>query len=279
MNFLNTMKIFEIRFGFFLALAILALGVYGCFTTEAPKTDLAGTSVSTGNPGSVKISFKEGDSQTVFSGKLEIFGSTQVPLPDLKPGPLAIFIVSDTFNAELSPENLRSIADSAWPPTSKDGDSIYRFNVVASDLRRGTIIRNLSYLKKSGKIISTDSSKTAVDSNGLQLRDAHLVPLVNVTAITKGKFLASYDNYLFILGTGYIAIGDSGTHYTFTGIPSGIHDLKWLTVWKQGLGPAEVRDSLLFYELKSPFNTQGTGVFVIDDTARSTIPIPPNFRE
>lgn len=265
-------------FGIPAILAALALGVYGCFTTETPKADLAGTSVSTGNPGSVKISFKEGDSPTVFSGKLEIFGATQVPLPNLKPGPLAIIAVSDTISTVLSPENLRSIADSAWPSKSKDGDSIYRFNVVVSDVRRGAILRNLAYLKKDGKVVSMDSSRPTADTNAVLDRDASLVPLVSITAVTKGEFRSTYDHYLFIMGTGYIAVGDSGTRYTFTGIPSGIHNLNWLPVWKKGLGPVSNPDSLRYYGLESPFNTEGNGEFVIDVSTSSTFPIPFDFR-
>lgn len=268
----------KFRSGVLPALATLALGVYGCFTTESPKTDLAGTSVSTGNPGSVKVSFKEGDSLTVFSGKLEVFGATQVPLPDLKPSPLAWFTVDTGTSTVLSPESLHSIADSAWPSTSKEGDSIYRFNVVISDLKRATILRNFAYHRKSMKVISMDSLNSTADSNGVLHRDAPLVPLVKITAITKGKFSLERDQYLFIMGTGYIAEGDSGKTYTFTGIPSGIHDLKWMSVWKKGHGLASTVDSLLVYDLRAPFDTEGNGVFVINDTVHTAIPIPPNYR-
>lgn len=259
-------------------LASLVIGVFGCFTTETPTTGIAGTSVSTGNPGSVKVSFKDGDSQTVFSGRLEIFGATQVPLPDLKPDPLAMFTVNSATSAVLSPESLRTIADSAWPSTSKDGDSVYRFNVVLSDSRRATILRDLAYLRKGGKVVSLDSLNSTADSNGVLHRDAPLVPLISITAVTKGNFAADHDQYLFIMGTGYIAKGDSGKRYSFEGIPSGSHDLKWLTVWKKGLGPASNYDSLQVYELRSPFNTEGTGVFAIDDSSHTTIPIPKSFR-
>lgn len=277
-NRLNLMNRLKFRSGLLPALATFALGVYGCFTTESPKTDLAGTSVSTGNPGSVKISFKEGDSPTVFSGKLEIFGATQVPLPDLKPGPLALLTVDTATSAVLSPDKLHSIADSAWPSTSKEGDSIYRFNVVISDPQRATILRDLAYLRKSRKVISMDSLKSDADSNGVLDRDAPLVPLVKITAITKSQSIANYDRYLFIMGTGFIAEGDSANKYTFPSLPGGIHDLKWLTVWKKGLGPASNYDSLLAYDLRVPFSTEGNGVFVVNDTVHTAIPIPPNYR-
>jgi hypothetical protein len=84
------------------------------FETKSPG-DLAGTSISTGNPGLLKASFKLDSQPLNYSGWVMIFASTQIPVPRFQPVLLKRWVIANTKELLLGPEMLKGIADSSWP--------------------------------------------------------------------------------------------------------------------------------------------------------------------
>lgn len=228
-------------------LAALALGAFlglPCCTDDR----VAGSSVTTGNPTEIQVGFTEHGSEVAFSGRVALYGATQIPVPGFQPAPLDSWDLSDAKVFNLTIASLQDIPDSLWPKGSTVGDSLRLFNLVATNSTRGSITRNLAYrVKKKDFALPEGSWKPgkregqALVAAGLTVREkweAYLKP----AAINPTKH-----NYLYLPGTGFSALSKCG-RFEFQSIPTGSHPLAFLTTGKN-FGSSVPEDSVSVYNV------------------------------
>lgn len=220
-------------------------------------TMMAGTSAGTGNPTEIQLGFLDSTGPAPFTGWVDVFAATQIPVPGFRSQPLAHFQVDNAREFVLKGEDLASITDTLWPQSSRDGDSLVRFNVVATGEKTGVILRGFGY-----RVLSKDFSMAGVDSARKVNEErvgvkAALMPLVEAHAKMDPRSLDFKDkNYLFVYGTGISAKVDSGSgRFTFARVPKGHHEIAFISIpRKPGIG----NDSIAVYGSVSPLNTDKT---------------------
>ena len=68
---------------------------------------VAGSSVTTGNPTEIQVSFTGENGPVALTGRVDVYGATQVPIPGFNPDPLASFDVADKQDFRLASEDCR----------------------------------------------------------------------------------------------------------------------------------------------------------------------------
>lgn len=193
-----------------------------CFQEKADNGNLAGTSVGTGNPGKLTVSFTEDGAPSSFSGTVEVYASTQIPIPPYHPEPLAKFVVLDSSSLEIAFADIDSISDSLWPVRSRKGDSIFLFNLVVKGDSTGAVIQGL-VLNRNMKALQRIESISMHGSN-LEV----LVPLAHMDTLVTYVPLKTLDSvshsYMFLYGSGYFAKSDSG-RFQFPPMPRQSYEL------------------------------------------------------
>jgi hypothetical protein len=227
---------------------------------------VAGTSVGTGNPTEIAISFKNDSGSVPVTGSLSVYASTQIPLPGLRTEPLLTVAVSGGTHATLNAESFHGLADSLWPKTSiRDG--AYLFNLVISDAKAGAILRGFSYRKSRNDFVPREEDSLASGSIRMGVTGT-LTPLVPVTCTVDDRMLNGLkDHFVFLYGTGYIAQSDSGK-FTFPALPKGMHHAYLLSITREDTGgvlaPSKVRIYGLNLDLDSDSSTALTRTQVLD---------------
>lgn len=245
------------------------MGLPNCvFETKSPG-DMAGTSISTGNPGSIKTSFKLDSLPLSFSGWVKIFASTQISIPHFQPEPLKRWVIADAKELVLGPEMLNGIADSSWPQTSHLGDSVYSFNIVFEGDSIGAIVRDLQYFGIEKKI---GLGGNAILASPLE-RTTSFSRLERLSAFVSPERLSSLRNhYLFIYGTGYSAIGNDG-YFDFPLLPKDAYKLAYIALPRKDAGHLSGQDSANIYSAATTIDT-GTRITleIGDITERIRLP-------
>lgn len=211
---------------------------------------LAGSSVTTGNPTEIQVGFTGENGPVAISGRVDIYGATQVPIAGFHHEPLATYDVNGKEDFLLNASRFDGIADSLWPMGSKDGDSLVRFNLVVTGVKQGAILRNLVFLLNQGKFMLMDGSWKE-GAGGVGLVSVGITDLVEYNAVIDPKILSDKRlNYLFLKGTGYSAKSDSG-HFRFPGVPMGTHPISFISLPDKGqiLDP---EDSAYVYGVDKP---------------------------
>ena len=224
------------------AWAILA----GCgFALVRCEMQTAGSSVTTGNPTEIAVSFTGDGTPTSLTGRVEIYGATQIPVPGFRPEPLARFDV-DGKEFRLNPGHFEGIADSLWPIGSKDGDTLARFNLVVTGDNVGSIVRGMAIRLKALEFTLETGLEKARESKVAKV-EAGVAPLVEYRAFINLESRPKDRLYfLFISGTNFSAKSDSGK-FVFPSIPGGTHKLSYLSLPGESLTTAE--DSATVYGL------------------------------
>src|SRR5688500_10651071 len=75
--------------------------------------EVAGSSVTTGNPTEIQVSFTGENGPVAIAGRVEIYAATQIPIPGFRPEPLARHDVNGTAFI-LTASHFEGIADSLW---------------------------------------------------------------------------------------------------------------------------------------------------------------------
>ena len=233
----------------------------------------AGSSVGTGNPTEIKISFTGGSGPAALKGRVDIFAATQIPVPGYRPEPLASIPVDGAMELILRAEILAGIPDSLWPKSSASGDSLYRFNLVVAGDSQGVVLRGLDYRRRSGEFaLTAPDLKAKQESGGRWLLDAAMAKLVDAGARIDPEILdPTKKHYLFLAGTNLFALADSG-RFEFKSIPEGSYEMSFLSLPLQhSVGS---RDSADVYGLISKLNTSRSDSIEVGDIIE-VVPLPP----
>jgi hypothetical protein len=192
-------------------------------------TQVAGSSVTTGNPTEIQVSFTGDGQPTALTGRVELYGATQIPVPGFQPEPLASFEVDGKEMFTLKAGDLNGIADSLWALGSKEGDSLVRFNLVVTGEREGAILRDLAYRIKEGEFALQEADSKRVVEDRARIV-AKINPMTDYQAIIDPSRLDP-DRllFLFLAGTGYAAESDGG-FFAFPSLPEGSHSLSFITL-------------------------------------------------
>ncbi len=234
----------------------------------------AGTSVGTGNPTEIQVAFTQDVAGTPLSGRLELYATTQIPVPGFHPSPLATVAFSHADKVAITSDALKNVADSLWPAGSVEGDSIYHFNLVVMGDSAGAVVRDFGWNKLSkGFTVVTG----ALRSGDVEAISVGLKPWAPAAVrIDSAELSPNKDNYLFLYGTGFSARGVGG-RFDFSALPPGAQNA-YLISLPTHADDASGADSLFIYGLKSSIqaggtNSVGVGTFV------GEVPLPDSLKK
>lgn len=138
---------------------------------------LAGSSVTTGNPTEIQVSFTDENGPVALAGRVDVYGSTQVPVPGFDSEPLASVEVSGQKDVILKPGHFTAIPDTMWPEGSLEGDSLAHFNLVITGDGKGAILRDMTWRRKAGEFILGSIYTQARKQKAESRLEAGLTPL------------------------------------------------------------------------------------------------------
>lgn len=233
---------------------------------------LAGSSVGTGNPVEIKVSFTGASGPAALTGSVDVFAATQIPVPGFRTEPIASFPVNGATEVMVRAEALGAIPDSLWPKSSRQGDSLFTFNLVVSGAAQGAIIKGLIYRKKEGDFaLKPEDVEKFSDREARGDVKAALVDLVGAEArVDPASLYPDRNYYLFIRGTRFSALADSG-RFVFPSLPKGVHELAYLSLPKEK--PGGTNDSAYVHALNLPLNTQSSDSLSVGGIIES-VPLP-----
>lgn len=248
-------------------MAAAALALAGCVER------LAGTSVGTGNPTEIQVAFRDSTGAPVaVTGALQVYASTQIPVPGFAPNPLLTVDVAGASSASLKAEAFRGLADSLWPKGSIDSGA-YAFNVVVAGGTQGAILRGFSFRKDGAAFDQrAQAAGDAIHGKVAEI-EGTVLPLVDVEcALDTNNISMNWDNYLFLYGTGYAAKGVKGG-FVLHGIPRMRHSVSFISVPGKDTPAGGGTDSLFVYGLKVDIVPDMVNQAQLGDL-QSRLPIP-----
>ena len=202
-------------------LALCGLAV--AFALARCETQVAGTSVGTGNPTEIQVSFKNDSGSMAVTGPLSVYASTQIPVPGFSPGPMVSLPVTGTTHATLTVQALATLADSLWPKTSVE-NGLYKFNIVVTGENHGVILKGLSFKKKDGVFVLRDEDSKSPRTGTVAAVEGAMTPLVLYQGVFDSTTMsANWDYHLFLYGTGFTGKGDGG-RFTIPKLPFGQYE-------------------------------------------------------
>lgn len=201
---------------FALAGVAAALALAGC------EEQVAGTSVGTGNPTEIQVSFRDdADAAVALTGTLKVYASTQVTVQGYRPEPL-ISIPVEGSGATLKAGDFAALHDSLWPAGSAQG-AARKFNVVVLGADMGGVLSGFAYLKDKGAFeLRAEDTKPAWDASGKSASiRGRIKGLVEFTGgVDTTTFSSALDYHMFMYGTGFTTPIVSG-RFTFPKLPDG----------------------------------------------------------
>jgi hypothetical protein len=197
------------------ALAWAALTLSGC------DGRIAGTSVGTGNPTEIQVGFRDSSgTPTPVTGSLQVYASTQIPVPGFAPQPLLSLDLAGASSASLKVEAFQGLADSLWPKGSVENGT-RKFNLVLIGLKEGFVLSGFGF-EKAAKGFSprTEDDKT-VWTGAKAVVTGVVAPLDTlIGSVDTATFSAKWSYHLFLYGTGFASQIEKGK-YRLTGVPRG----------------------------------------------------------
>jgi hypothetical protein len=194
-----------------------ALALAGC------EDRVAGTSVGTGNPTEIQVSFRDdADAAVPITGTMKVYASTQVTVSGYDPDPLLTVSLAGASKAALKADDFTSLHDSLWTAGSIQG-AARKFNVVVMGAANGGVLMGFAYLKDKGAFeLRAEDTKPVWDESG---KVAAIRGRIKGLAEFKGaidttKLSGSLDYQLFIYGTGFTSPVVGGT-FSFPKLPEG----------------------------------------------------------
>jgi len=248
-------------------MAAAALGLVGCDGL------LAGTSVGTGNPTEIQVAFRDSTGAAVaVTGSLQVYASTQIPVPGFAPNPLLTVDVAGASSASLKAEAFKGLADSLWPKGSIDSGA-YAFNMVVAGGTQGAILRGFSFRKDGGEFdLGMQKAGDAIHGKVAEI-EGSLAPLVDIEcALDTNELSMNWDNYLFLYGTGYAAKGIKG-EFVLHGIPRMPHAVSFISLPGKDNPSGGGNDSLFVYGLNVDIVPDKANQAQLGDL-QSSLPIP-----
>lgn len=236
---------------------------------------VAGTSVGTGNPTEIQVSFRnDSDAAVALTGSIRVYASTQIPVGGFLPAPLLTIPVDGGNHAGLKADAFKSLADSNWPKGSIE-NGIYKFNLVVTGQTSGTVLHGFSLNKIKGEFqLRPQDSALVVHENVATIKGG-LAPLITLSGnVDTTTFNAKWYYHLFIYGTGFTAKIEHG-EFAIENIPTGQYISHLLLVPSKDAGQSGV-DSSDIFSLGTPI---GIGVDTIRvGTKHDRVPLPDSLR-
>ncbi len=250
----------------------MALAFAGC------ETQVAGSSVGTGNPTEIQLGFKQGGNTTAISGRVDVYAATQVPVPGYSPLPLTSVAVTDEKSAILTAKDLGAIQDSLWPKTSLEGDSLYHFNLVVSGAAQGAILTGFSYRKGKGEFtIRPEDAATPRAGDAVSVTAA-LTELADASYVIDSSTLSqTKQSYLFLFGTGFSALGQGGK-FTFKNRPKGEYS-NYLVAIPSKDAVLQSGENFLFVYNTTGAIPSGADILLSVGSNQGMIPLPDSLRK
>jgi hypothetical protein len=239
---------------------LCALAIFTCVRNAGQE--VTSTSVTTGNPTGIRILFKRDTLPVSISGHVDFFATTQIPLPSYSPNPILRANISNANEFQLEPDILMGIADSLWPKTSIDADSIYHFNLVVSDSSVGILLKDFGWNKKNNSFRIQLSNGELIDENQKMDLNGNLVLLKEVVCnIDPVTMSPDRTNILFIYGTGFWTIEKNG-RFVFPALPKGEYELAHAGLPGRDR-PTSRFDSLDIYGINKKISTEKENFLII----------------
>jgi hypothetical protein len=256
-------------------LGLFLLLVSACVLQER-GSDVAGTSVGTGNPGKLKLGFNIEDSAYRFAGSISLFADRQISVPGVDPDPLAVFPVEPSNEFILAAENVAAIPDSIWPSNSRTGDSIRRFNLVVSNSSFGAIVKGIGLDLTRREFLPYDSQSAIVENRKFEVA-VELHPMKPLTAkINPIRLENTNHNFLFVYGSGFYAKSDSG-EFIFPPMPTIEYEMSFVSFPGENR-PTTSLDSSYIYGV-APIITHDSGEVRDVSGLIEQIPLPEAYKE
>ncbi|MDB5105494.1 MAG: hypothetical protein JWP91_3183 [Fibrobacteres bacterium] len=237
----------------------------------------AGTSVGTGNPTEIIVSFQGDSGSESINGTMDVYAYTQIPVPGFSPEPLVRVGIAGAMHAALKAATFQALADSLWPKTSIE-DGAYRFNVVVTGEHSGSILKGFSFRRKTGDfVLRAEDAKKALRNENVATVWGAMAPLAAFEcSIDPGSLIAQKDHYLFLYGTGFQVKGDSG-RFVFPAMPKAAYQVSMVSLPKKGEGGAGANDSVYVYGLTSGIEA-GKPNPLSFGPIQDTLPVPESLR-
>ncbi|HKP94593.1 MAG TPA: hypothetical protein VJ385_02440 [Fibrobacteria bacterium] len=230
---------------------ILALLHFACMVSQDRGRNSASTSVTTGNPTGIKLIFQKDSLPTPIFGTVDVFATTQIPVPSYQPLPLLRIHVSGATELFLDSADFITIPDSTWPKALVGNDSTLHFNIVVTCDKGGAIIRDFRYQKFDGSTLASKLRDPIYENESL-LEFVDLVPLVEIKCHIDTQTINPYKtHYLFQRGTGFFAVGKNGFFY-FPSLPMGSYNLSKISFPDGAHGPGSSNDYLFILGYAPP---------------------------
>ena len=221
------------------------------------EDQVAGTSVGTGNPTEIQVSFRDDSDRAVsLTGALRIYASTQVPVSGYRPEPLLTVPLSGSVSASLKPVHFSGLTDSLWPQGSIS-EGVLWFNVVILGADRGAILSGLGYRKATADFIVKAQTEVSLGQTGIATRRLRVAPLVAFRgSVDTAAFSPALDYHLFLYGTGFTAKVNHGA-FEIPGMPDGSYQAFLLSLPKPD-GTSSGGDSATVFETSAALQAVGS---------------------
>ncbi len=198
-------------------------GLAVAFAFPGCDMQTAGTSVGTGNPTEIEVSFKNDSGSVPITGTMAVYASTQIPVLGFSPEPLITLSVTGSDHASLKANVFASLADTLWPKSSIE-NGIYHFNVAVIGDSQGTILKGLSFRKSDGCFVLSGADATAPKVEVKGVLNGNLTPLIVYQgSLDTTKTDPLWDYHLFVYGTGFTSKSEHG-RFTIQKLPLGQYE-------------------------------------------------------
>ncbi len=189
------------------------------------EDQVAGTSVGTGNPTEIQVSFRDdSDMAVAVTGTLDVYASTQIPVSGYRPAPLISIPLASVNRASIKVAAFKALADSLWPKGSQDNGK-YLFNLVVKGDTRGAVLRGFSFRKSNSDfLLRVEDGKVSVDAGGAAAIKGAVHPMVAFGGtVDTTTFSEVLDYHIFLYGTGFTAKIEHGS-FSLPKMPDGNYD-------------------------------------------------------
>jgi hypothetical protein len=252
----------------------LLCGLAACLAFPSCDDQVAGTSVGTGNPTEIEVAFKDDAGSVAITGTMNVYASTQIPVPGFSPEPLVSVPVNGATHAALNASALKAVADTLWPKASVE-NGLYRFNVVVTGTDKGSILKGFAFRKDSNDFELRAEDSGAVRIEGVATVMGAMTPLVSFQAsLDSARISPSWDYYLFIYGTGYAGMADQG-RFSIPKLPQGRYEAHIVLLPAREHSTSGT-DSTFVFSLKAPIEPGQDSLAL--GPILATIPLPDSLK-
>lgn len=250
-------------------MAAAALALAGC------GERFAGTSVGTGNPTEIQVAFRDSTGAPVtVTGSLQVYASTQIPVPGFAPNPLLTVDVAGASSASLKAEAFQSLADSLWPKSSVDSGT-RKFNLVLIGSKEGFVLSGFGFKKAAEGFSPRAEDDKAAWTGAKAVVTSVVAPLDTlVGSVDTSTFNMKWNYHLFVYGTGFASQIEKGV-YRLAGIPRRRYQGEIILLPSKN-SPEQLPDSTHVFDVNGVVGAS-LGTLTIG-SLHETVPLPDSLR-